>query len=217
GRAMRWSRANRRKAARARRALPKLPKIRIRWRAVLVPPLVVAALGAGAVGAKTLLDRPVRTLTLEGAFQRVTPLAIEAAVAPELGRGFLSLDLEAVRARVEALDWVDRVEVARAWPGRLVVRVTEHQAAARWGETGLLNVRGELFTESAQHAALPELPQLAGPPGTEHEVASLYLAVRGRLAASHLTLERLTLDERGAWELVLGGGQHVRLGRRDVD
>src|SRR5690606_1901003 len=92
GRAMRWSRANRRKAARARRALPKLPKIRIRWRAVLVPPLVVAALGAGAVGAKTLLDRPVRTLTLEGAFQRVTPLAIEAAVAPELGRGFLSLD-----------------------------------------------------------------------------------------------------------------------------
>lgn len=213
---MKWSRANRRKAVRARRALPKIPKIRIDWRRVLVPPLVLSALGAASLGAQALLDRPVRTLEFEGTFQRVTPLAIEAAVAPELAAGFLSLDLEAVRARVLALDWVDRVEVARSWPGRLVVRVTEHQAAARWRETGLLNVRGELFTDSAQHA-LPELPALAGPPGTEQEVAALYLAVRGRLAAAHLSLESLTLDERGAWEFVLAGGQQIRLGRREVD
>ena len=25
------------------------------------------------------------------------------------------------------------------------------------------------------------------------------------------------MDERGAWSLVLGGGQEIRLGRRDVD
>jgi cell division protein FtsQ len=116
---------------------------------------------------------------------------------------------------VQRLDWVDRVEAARAWPDRLVVRVTEHHAAARWGDTGLLNVRGELFADGAQHP-LPELPLLAGPPGSEREVATLYLAVRGRLAASHLTLESLTLDQRGAWRFVLDGGQEIRLGRREV-
>jgi cell division protein FtsQ len=44
-----------------------------------------------------------------------------------------------------------------------------------------------------------------------------YLAVRGKLAEADLTLESLTLDERGAWRLVLGGGQEIRLGRRDID
>jgi cell division protein FtsQ len=128
----------------------------------------------------------------------------------------LTVDLGAVRARVEALDWVDRANVGRQWPDTLIVRVTEHQAAARWGESGLLNVRGELFTEQSQHA-FPELPSLAGPAGTEHDVARRYLAVRGKLAEADLALESLTLDERGAWSLKLGGGQEIRLGRRDID
>jgi cell division protein FtsQ len=194
------------------------PKFRFDWgrRAVVVPVLLGGALLAVAGGARALLDRPVRQLVVEGTFQRVTPIQIEEAVAGNLERGFLSLDLGAVRARVQSLDWVDEVEVGRAWPDTVIVRITEHQAAARWGETGLLNVRGELFTTEAQYA-FPELPSLAGPAGSEREVAARYLAVRGRLAEADLTLESLSMDERGAWRVVLGGGQEIRLGRRDID
>jgi len=117
---------------------------------------------------------------------------------------------------VQALDWVDRANVGRQWPDTLIVRVTEHQAAARWGASALLNVRGELFTEQSQHQ-FPELPSLAGPSGSERDVARRYLAVRGKLAEADLTLESLELDERGSWRLVLGGGQEIRLGRRDID
>jgi cell division protein FtsQ len=128
----------------------------------------------------------------------------------------MTVDLGALRERVQQLDWVDRVNVGRRWPDQLTVRVTEHQAAARWGDSGLLNVRGELFTERAQHS-FAELPSLAGPPGTERDVARRYLAVRGKLADAGLTLATLELDERGAWLLTLGGGQEIRLGRRDID
>jgi cell division protein FtsQ len=79
-----------------------------------------------------------------------------------------------------------------------------------------LNVRGELFTEHSQHS-IAGLPSLAGPTGTERDVARRYLAVRGKLAEADLSLERLELDERGSWRLVLGGGQEIRLGRRDID
>jgi cell division protein FtsQ len=48
-------------------------------------------------------------------------------------------------------------------------------------------------------------------------VARRYLAVRGKLADAGLTLDTLELDERGAWLLTLGGGQEIRLGRRDID
>lgn len=187
---------------------------RLRDGAVL---LLVLGAGYGVVkGVELALDQPVRKLVVEGTFQRVTPIQVEAAVAGALDHGFLTLDLGDLRARVQALDWVDRANVGRRWPDTLIVRVTEHQAAARWGATGLLNVRGELFTEHSQHA-FPELPSLAGPPGSERDVARRYLAVRGKLMEAHLKLESLSMDERGAWRLVLDGGREIRLGRRDID
>jgi cell division protein FtsQ len=206
---------NRRKAER-RLAKWQLPALQIRWSTLLLPPLVVAGvIGVAALG-KALLDQPVRKLVVEGGFQRVTPIQIEAAIAAEHDRGFLSIDLSAVRERIRSIDWVDHVQVGRAWPDTVTVRITEHQAAARWGERGLLNTRGELFTENAQYE-FPELPSLDGPPGTEHEVAIRYLAVRGALVAAELDLQSLVMDERGAWRVVLAGGQEIRLGRREVD
>jgi cell division protein FtsQ len=194
-----------------------MPRIRIRinWRAVLLPPLVVGALACVAVVARLALDHPVRELVIEGSFQRVSAMQVEAAAAPLLGGTFLSLDLRELKDRVRALDWVDRVRVSRVWPDAVRIRVSEHRAAASWGEHGLLNERGELFTENAQHD-YAELPKLSGPPGSEHDVASLYLAVRGRLADAHLTLDSLSMDARGAVEIVLNTGQHVRLGRTAV-
>ena len=212
-------RANRRRVE-SRLKRVKLPRVGAVWlrrlRALLVLPLAAVTLYGAFKGVQLALDQPVRKLEVEGTFQRVTPIQVEAAVAGSLNAGFMTVDLGALRDRVQELDWVDRVNVGRRWPDTLIVRVTEHQAAARWGESGLLNVRGELFTERSQHA-FAELPSLAGPPGTERDVARRYLAVRGKLAEAGLTLESLELDERGAWRLVLGGGQEIRLGRRDID
>ena len=198
----------------------KLPTLAATWvrrlRAALVLPLAALTLYGSFKGIQLALDQPVRELVVEGTFQRVTPIQVEAAVADGLTAGFMTVNLSALRERVQELDWVDRVDVGRRWPDTLIVRVTEHQAAARWGANGLLNVRGELFTERSQHS-FAELPSLAGPPGTERDVARRYLAVRGKLADAGLTLESLELDERGAWRLKLGGGQEIRLGRRDID
>jgi cell division protein FtsQ len=198
----------------------KVPRLGAAWvrrlRAALVLPLAAVTVYGAFKGIQLALDQPVRSLEVQGTFQRVTPIQVEAAVADGLDAGFMTVSLSDLRERVQQLDWVDRANVGRRWPDTLIIRVTEHQAAARWGETGLLNVRGELFTERSQHA-FAELPSLAGPPGTERDVARRYLAVRGKLADAGLTLERLELDERGAWLLKLGGGQEIRLGRRDID
>jgi cell division protein FtsQ len=210
------TRKNRRKSVKQRVRLPRMPRFEINFKALLVPPLAVAATIGAAWSAQQALDKPIGAITIEGSFQRVSAVQIEAAMAPELDRGFLSVDLAALRRRIEALDWTDEVEIGRLWPDRLVVRVTEHRAAARWGDSGLLNVRGELFTETSRHP-FPELPSLIGPEGSEHDVARWYLAVRGRLAQAHLGLDSLSMDARGALHLLLDGGLEVRLGRRAVD
>lgn len=209
------AKANRKKPAPRKRPKLKLPKLNVNFKALLVPPAALALAYGAYVFAEPVLDQPVETLTIEAPFQRASALAIEQAAADELGRGFLSVDLGRVRREVEALDWVDRAVVSRVWPSRLVIRVTEHRAAARWGESGLLNVRGELFTTRARHA-YPELPRLDGPPGSEKEVARIYLDVRGRLAAARFDLGSLAMDARGALAIELEDGPSVRLGRENL-
>jgi cell division protein FtsQ len=193
-----------------------LPTIRVDWRAVVLPPAVVALAAALLIAGRTALDRPVGALVVEGTFQRVTAIQVQAAAADALQGGFLALDLQQLRRDIAALDWVDSVRVSRVWPDVIRVRITEHQAAASWGETGLLNVRGELFTTNARHP-YAELPRLSGPDGSEQDVARLYLAVRDRLADARLPLASLRMDARGAVEIALAGGQQIKLGRHDIE
>lgn len=174
---------------------------------------VTVALVAWA--ATTALDRPIGKVEVGGQFQRVAPVQIEAAITPFRGAGFLSVDLDALQAALEKIPWVDRARVERRWPMSVHVLITEHVAAARWGEGGLMNARGELFLRGVQHVP-PELPQLIGPEGTEEEVAQLYLQTYPRLLAVGMRLARVELDPRGAWQLTLANGVQVRLGRQDV-
>jgi cell division protein FtsQ len=162
------------------------------------------------------LDQPVRRIEVVGKFARVSSLQIEQAVAPFATRGLLSVDLKVVKSAIQTIAWVDHARVERSWPDGLKVFVTEQVAAARWGESGLLNIRGEMFLKDSRYLP-PELPRLDGPDGTQAQVAKLYLDTYPRLMSANLRLGRVMLDARGAWDLVLTNGVDVRLGRQDVD
>ncbi|MGB5210429.1 MAG: cell division protein FtsQ/DivIB [Gammaproteobacteria bacterium] len=184
-----------------------------------VPLSALAVVGTGAVvlwGAVAALDRPISAITISGEFERVSPVAIEAAMGDLQGQGFLSADLDKLQRRVEKLAWVEEARIHRRWPAELVLTITEQAPAARWREAGLLNTRGELFIESARHIPA-ELPNLYGPSGAEAMVARRYLDIRGPLAEAGYMLNGVRLDDRGAWRISLGGGLEVRFGREDFD
>jgi cell division protein FtsQ len=211
-----FSRRNRFKAPPPARRGWTLPRFVLDWRN-LVKRSALLALMACAVGALAwTLDRPVRLVSMDGSFQRVSPGQIEQAIAPYLAAGFMSVNLDAVQRAVEILPWVDHARVQRRWPTRLHITVIEQTPAARWGEAGLLNTRGELFARTAAHVP-SELPRLSGPDGTESQVARLYLAAQERMLEAGMRIAALRLDERGAWEFDLDSGITVRLGRRQVD
>jgi cell division protein FtsQ len=202
---------------------PKTRESGLQWPALLGRWRLYARRGAlllliaGSLAALTwALDRPVRVVSIDGSFQRVSPGQIETAVASYAREGFMSANLADIQRSVEALPWVDHARIARRWPNSLHVTVTEQTAAARWGAAGLLNTRGELFVREAAHVPA-ELPRLSGPDGTESQVAQRYLAVQGRMLEAGMRIAALRLDERGAWEMDLDSGVTVRLGRRDVD
>ncbi len=201
--------AERRKPQKAQR-WPKIPLARV------VTPLVAGGIIFFAVQLGTaLLDRPIRSITIDGPFQRVTALQIEEAISGALSDGFLSANLSEIQQQIVALPWIDQANVVRRWPGRLDISVTEQVPAACWGERGLLNTRGELFVSDARQ--LPaELPRLSGPSNRSAEIAKRYLALREQLIPFGLGLRRVHMDARGAWEMTLQNGVDIRFGRRQV-
>src|SRR5512135_195973 len=207
-----WKKRNRRQA----RTTEQSAVARVNWAAFGAIAGVVAGFALLAFLLMMALDRPVRRVLVEGAFQRVTRPEIESAVLEVVHGGLASVDLARVQSRIERIEWVDHVVVRRRWPDAIRVAVTEQVAAARWNDAGLLNARGELFIRNARYVP-PELPLLQGPEGTEGEVAQVYLDAQGRLLEAGLRLTGVRLDERGAWELQIGDNVVVRLGRQSVN
>jgi cell division protein FtsQ len=142
--------------------------------------------------------QPFQELEVSGPLQRVDAASVRAALAPALREGFWDVDLAAARADVEALPWVSRARVERAWPATLRVRVWERQAFARWDSARLLDTDARVFTP-ARGDLDPALPQLGGVSGQEREVMETFQRLQAKLAGSAFELQGLRQDARGEW------------------
>jgi cell division protein FtsQ len=204
--------ARRRKPRKTRQI--KLPTIRVGR--LIAPLAAVGVVLATYQASLALLDRPIASIEISGPFQRVSALQIEEAISDAVDVGFVGADLGGIQSRIVALPWIDQARVARRWPDRIAITVTEQVPAAIWGQNGLLNTRGELFMSDARHVPA-ELPHLSGPDEHSADVATRYLEIRDRLIPAGLDLRRVHLDARGSWEMTLQNGIEIRLGRRNVD
>jgi len=179
-----------------------------------------AALLLGVAGLRLLLESPlfpVREIVVLGAIKNAERADLEHA-ARGLGGNFFAVKLRTVRARLEQVPWVRRVDVRRVWPDRIEARVEEHVALARWGDDALVNTFGERFGDGARSPrdrapSLNSLPVLAGPAGSEALVAERYRRFTALLAPLGESAERVILTPRHAWQVKLASGLTLELGR----
>ncbi len=207
-------RKNRKTTVAAR--LPKLRLPQINWHRLCTLGVAGLVVAAAYVSTVWLMNRPIESVVVNGAFQRVSAMQLEEVVAEHVDAGFFSIDLGQIRDAVVAIPWVARATVRRRWPARVVVTVAEEVPAACWGEGGLLNMQGELFVTDATHRPA-ELPRLSGPEGSNQRVAALYFEIEEQLEQRGLTAVNMRLDARGAWSFQLSNGVTVRLGDDALD
>jgi cell division protein FtsQ len=186
----------------------------------------LAALMFAYAGLQSLLRSalfPLTEVVVRGELNHVSREEIASAL-DGTGGNFFSTDLAAVRGRLEQVAWVRRVDARRVWPDRIEVRLEEHVAFARWAQvagdlqpSGLVNSHGELFAAQMDAGVQEELPLLAGPAGSEGEVARRYRRFVELLAPLNMKPERVVLTPRHAWQLRVsgahGGGLDLELGR----
>ncbi|MCL2523481.1 MAG: cell division protein FtsQ/DivIB [Betaproteobacteria bacterium] len=172
-------------------------------------------LAAGAVWLARVPAWPVARVDFAEALVNTRRAEVEQVLQPALKGNFFSVNLDTARTALERLPWVRKAEVRRVWPARLLVRVEEHRAAARWGEGRgeLVNSYGEVFVALSSAERLAALPLLHGPAGTAPEVLARYADLVGRFAPLGERPAQLLLTPRLAWQLKLASGMALNLGR----
>jgi len=137
--------------------------------------------------------------------------AVRAAVGVHADQPIVSLNLAAVRDRVQSVGWVKEARVVRLLPDTLIVDVKEHDRLAVWqvgGKAHVIDAQG-LVIEGADAGRYPRLPLVVGK-GADQAASDVLplLAQRPRLMAKVDALVRV--DER-RWDLRLKDGALIQL------
>lgn len=155
---------------------------------------------------------PIRWLEINGSFQRVSAEQLRASLTPLIASSFFTIDLQALRDAADRNSWVSAIKVQKRWPDTVVVEVEEFVPFAHWNRGQLISSRGEAFSVP-EADGLQGLPWLSGPQDQLGQVLKNWTKFNDELASAGLEIQQMTLDQRGAWSMVLNNGTNVHLGR----
>lgn len=175
-----------------------------------------ASINNGMGGLAAGLGLTVEKVFIEGESPEAAG-AIQRAVQVQPGQPMTSVDLDAVRRRVEGVGWVKSARIVRLLPNTLIVHVTEHDRLAIWqagGRNMVIDSHGQVI-RGADAGRYPELPLVVGQ-GAEQAAAEVLplIAQRPRLQTRLEALVRV--DER-RWDLRLKDGSLIQLPATDQE
>ena len=156
---------------------------------------------------------PIEGVSIVGA-QHADHEKIQHLISPLVNRGFFSVETVEIKDRLLQLPWVAHVVVQRIWPKQIFIQLTEKQAAARWNNSTLLSIQGELF-QPPQADFPSDLPSFAGPDGQQIEMLSYYNKINKLLEPLHLKISRLEFSPFSLWKMTFDNGIKLTVGHKD--
>lgn len=161
------------------------------------------------------VNKPITGLALQSTLIEVSKDDLNVLLGEFVGQGFFSLDVKAAQEKLRGHPWIADAEVNRIWPNQIAVGIVEEVAIARWGEHGLINQYGKMFTP-AQRGSRGNLPLLIGPDSSQVLVMDQYQRLNQLMSEKGLRIAELELSSRGSWQMLLSDGIRVIIGREEV-
>ena len=143
--------------------------------------------------------------------------AIQQALSLQAGQPFARLDLDNVRAQVEAVGTVREARVVRLLPDTLIIAVTERAGLAVWqsaGRTAVVDAEGRVI-EGADPGRFADLPLIVGE-GAPEAAGSIIPLLNARPALKRRVDAMVRVDAR-RWDLRLKDGGVIQLPAVDED
>lgn len=156
---------------------------------------------------------PIRHVKIDATGERLNIANIHQQVNAHI-KGFFSTDVMALKQRVLKEPFVDNVMIKRIWPDTLLVTLSELKLVARWGKDNAVTSHGEVLP--VKLASGIEVPNFVGPEGQAQSMLDQYTEFSKMLLPHHLSIAELNLNQRHSWQITLGNGINVVLGRKDI-
>ncbi|MGI9283979.1 MAG: cell division protein FtsQ/DivIB [Pseudomonadales bacterium] len=172
---------------------------------------VIATTGLAYNNLKHYISLDVQSVAINSAFNYASRDQVSSVIEPMLNTSFFTLDLGAIKTKLESLDWIYRAEVRRQWPNGLVINVQEQRPIARWGDSSFVSVDGDVFSGNGVLVSA-KLPRLHGPPGTEKRLMNYFLEFNRMLKRNGLALGELVFDEKHTLSAKLSNGLPIYFG-----
>ena len=153
----------------------------------------------------------VARIEVQGRVKTPEPL-LRAALGIAAGDPILGYSVDAARARIESIRWVQSATVERHLPDTIVVRLTERRPFAVWQHDGkfrLIDRDGQVVTDSDVADFASQLPLVVGL-GAPEAAASLLDALATQPAIQARVIAAVRVGER-RWNLRLKNGIDVLL------
>ncbi|MFT6916094.1 MAG: cell division protein FtsQ [Motiliproteus sp.] len=164
------------------------------------------------------LQRPLVEIEISGDFQQLDSRQLEQQLWRQMAASSVLEDLAPLKQLLEQQDWVYEVDLQRSWPDLLRVQVREERPVARWGDQGLVNEQGQVFSPATLYsqqlpADFAALPRLSGPPQHSKNLMRQYRDFNQILRPLGVSLVGLQMEARGAWILTLDKDIRLLIGR----
>lgn len=160
---------------------------------------------------------PVRVVKLKGSYRHISEAELQKHITPVIPQSMLSFSSDSFNEAIKHLPWIKSASVRRLWPDTLLIYFQEYKPFARWCTHGILTTDGTLIKTHTDDDSYQILEtELCGPEGTEQIVLNQYNRFKLDLSQIGLTLVRVNLSGRYAWELTLSNGLLLKLGRENV-
>ncbi|HYF22840.1 MAG TPA: cell division protein FtsQ/DivIB [Caulobacteraceae bacterium] len=168
------------------------------------------AVGRAIDGRLAAVGFKLKRVHVQGASEHALP-HVKAALGLTRDQPLAGMDLDALKARVEAVGWVKDAKVVRLLPDTLVVAVVERERLAVWQHQGravVIDADGEPIPE-ADPGRFADLPLVVGA-GANEQAAAVLPFVRSRPRLMGRLEALIRVDER-RWDLRLKDGSLIQL------
>lgn len=190
--------------------LPKVAAPKVPW-SLVASVLFVAVLGYGAFQAYE--SWPVKDVEVSGRLQVWQAEQLEQELAWIKAESFFSLDVDQVRAAVQALPLLNRVTVQKRWPGKVLIELVEDVPIALWNEQQLLSASG-IISDIPAGLETEHLIRMQGPQLQVTQAAHHFRRLQQLLQPLQVGVVSLRLSAVEAVQVQLSNGWQVEFGRQ---
>ncbi len=155
---------------------------------------------------------PIQKVSIHSEEKYLTGDRKQKLLDPLQGQNFVSYDLELYRHEVAKNPWVKSIEVTRRWPDQIDLFIEEKRPVALWNDLYLIEADGTIFEPDLMPSEI--MISLQGNSDQKHKLLEGMKTSQRYLHSIGLNVEKIIMDYRGAWTIVLENDVELYLGAK---